>query len=1599
MSAATQVPIAVIGMACRTPGANDIDAFWRMLVEGRTGLRTASVEELRTMSVPSALVDHDSFVPVAPELDEPFCFDAEYFGVSPMEAALIDPQIRIGLETAHAAFDDAAVAPGPELGAVGCFVGASLGTYLLDHLASDRDGLEQHGGLRLLSGNDRDHLAGQISYRLDLRGPPVAVGAACASSLVAIDIAARRLAEGELEYALAGGVSLHFPLQHGYLHQAGSIYSREGKCRAFDQAADGVTPGAGAAMVLLRRLDDAIASGDPIRAVLLGSAVSGDGGQKLGYSAPSENGQLAAISRAWERASVKPETAGLIEGHGTGTSLGDAIEIAALSRALSGARCDLGSVKSNIGHLDVAAGAISFIKVALALEKGIVPPTLHVTKPMADLAGSSAEFTLPTTARLWPDDRDRIAGVSSFGIGGANAHAVLAAFDAADTPLGDLSEANGPVPLGIAAADAPALGRLAKVMLSHLRSGETVALEDLALTLAVRAGGMPQRAITVVGTIAEACDWLEGLVEQELSALVADTVQDSDFAAVAHAFVEDCDSELLIAHLQEMGAKRIHLPPYPFARTEFRLPIPERHEAERTVIDQPLKVLIERSLATAETVQTIARRPGLTDALNDLCHAVAWQSLLTLDGVRESQVRDLAELSGIANADPSMQPLLAALHTLADRRPAGLPNEDLEQAKQVVTDADPAFAPLAELLAGLAPQLVEAVRSSEAGESALYGGVNSTLLADTFASLPEYREVGRVADAVAAAIAQHAALRDKPLRILEFGAGTGVLSRPLADTLQATGTQLTVTDEAKGFVDLLHDQLGDNPNIEVRRFDIMREPLTQGFEEHSFDLVLGLDVIHVLGDLHTGLQMLRRLLRSGGQMLLLESSEPTAWDALIWGRSRHWWQSQAGPLGPLRGAEEWRSAIADCGLPLRVDLAEPASMEAGSDTAILLLTDQGQEHRELADWFYAPTLSPVSPRPSTSDADERPLVVIAPQSGPASQIVDQVWQAETPMLICHPTTDVDASARDGVTIEPDSPEQLRHAIEAAGGSGRSLRIVHAASLLPDEQVGTETRRRLGYQSLVALAKALAGTGSAEGTSIVVLTEGICSIRGDEAIDPAACLIDGPVQLLPRELPGLTASRLDLCRKEFAANPELAAQEALKLLQTPPDVPLVALRGHRLWREALEHICLESKADPARLVQPGTSVLVAGGVGAMGAALGQAFADVPSLTLLVASRSLPDTEIADLAALQQLRDKGEIDQQAQERLAELAGGRASLQLCRLDIGDAEALARLDRRMSDAGRPIRAVIHAAGTPDRGGIMSRRDRVDDDVALRAKLGGVAAINQVYAGRNLDLIVLCASLGSFLPRLKFGEVGYVAANLALSRGATALRQGGCGRALAISWTDWAGSGMWHEAQQRLRSDYDLREEQIMAMPDLLSAISPDQGRQAFHRALSMADTDHLLVCAQPLARLLKRHDAYGLEDHEAFLDSLSLKRRRKSASKDSTPAKEAGADAPPGGGDISQRLTAIWRDLLGIDEIGLDDDFFELGGDSLLGIRILNRLREDFGVSDSLVELMETPTIRSLSARVEALSKRDGDHAGADAEKPDRSDEMADGFTEIRL
>ena len=1564
--------VAVIGMAGRFSRSPTLEDLWANLRDGVECISWFSDEELAAAGVGLATLGRPEYVRAHGALAGIESFDAAFFGLTPREAELLDPQKRLLLECAWEAMEHAGYDPARPPGPVGVFAGVSSATYLLNNLLANPGALAAAGYDQVALASEKDFLVSLISYKLNLQGPSVNVQTACSTSLAAIHLACQSVLGYQCDMALAGGVSIKVPQVCGYLYQEGGIASPDGHCRAFDERAQGTVGGSGAGMVALRRLEDALADGDNIWAVILGTAMNNDGSAKVGFTAPSVEGQSRVIAQALALAGVEPESIGYVEAHGTGTPLGDPIEMAALHRvfrrsAARRERCALGSVKTNLGHLDAAAGVAGFIKAVLALAHRQIPPSLHFAQPSSRIDWSGSPFYVNTALAAWGSAGPRRAGVSSFGIGGTNVHVVLEEAPAAPPPA--------PSPpswrlLRLSARTEPALERMSDRLAAHLRAHPEQELADVAHTLeAGRHAFACRRAVLCRGredaaAVLETRDperlWT-GLPELPAGAATTPAAASAGerpvtfllaglgdhYEGMAHglyrsvpAFREELDRCLDAARSLGLDLGPVLLPPAAAAAAGVPPGPPS------------LRRMLGRDGGERGRDDALDRTPLAQPAL--FAVEVALARLLMRCGLAPDSLLGYSLGEYVAACLAGVFSLADALWVVAERARAiaELPPGAMLAVPLGEAEITPLLTGSLGLAAVNGPDL-----SVVAGPPAEIAALERQLAAR---GLALHRP--RVAHAFHCALMEP--LRGRLARLL-----AGVERQPPAVPLlsNVTGTWLRAEEAVDPAYWTRHlcrtVRFGDAAG------ELLREPARAFVEVGPGASLSSLVLQHpACGRGHLAVPTLR-----------------PAWDRqadeafLLGGLGRLWLAGVEVDASPAAAGGPPGRRVALPGYPFerqRCWIEPDQAAAAGAAPA-----GWRGKHPDLAAWFYAPVWreSILPPQGGLEQA--------GPGAGEWLLFTDRqgLGTALAEILARRAgvtTVEIGESfARTGdraYALAPRRAADYLALLDDLAGHGRLPgHIVHLFSVT-EEVPGdlapavAEARQELGFLSLLGLAQALAARGVGGGLAITVVANGLHDVTGREPLSPEKATLLGPSLVIPQELPGVSCRCLDVVLPDGAGAETMArlAAELAGELAAAAAEPVVACRGRRRWVQELAPIRLADGNGGATCLRPGGAYLVTGGTGGIGLALAELLARQAGARLALLGRTgLPPRQEWD-----RLLAAGAGDRVARRigriRRIEAAGGE--VMVLAAEVSDAGAMREALRQVRERFGPLHGVIHAAGVAA-GGLLALRTEEQVCETFAAKLTGTLVLAELLRGEPLDFMLLCSSLSSILGGV--GQADYCAANAFLDAFAVARAAAGGPPVVAVNWDTWKDVGMAVEGEAPATVRL-LREHQLQ---------------------YAIAEAEGVEICRRILCRPLPR-----LAVSTRHLPSLIAWARRPGTAEQelaATPpaAGRAGlrqAYAPPRN-QLEETLAAIWQEVLGVERPGIHDPFLDLGGHSLLAMRVTAKVQRQYGVHLPLRAVLESPTIALQAvAIVEDLARQAGgdEQAALIAELAGLSDEEAD-------
>ncbi|MHC5747806.1 MAG: type I polyketide synthase [Nostoc sp.] len=1516
--------IAIIGMAGRFPGASKVDQFWQNLRDGLESISFFTEEELVSAGVDPGLRNDPNYVKAKGVLENIELFDGSFFGFSPREAEITDPQHRLFIECVWEALEDAGYDSETYSGQIGLFAGVAVSTYLLFNLYSNQDLMESVDSFQTLIGNDKDFLPTQVSYKLNLKGPSINVQTACSTSLVAVHLACQSLLNGESDITLAGGVSLSIPQKTGYYYQQGGIHSPDGHCRAFDSQAQGTVGGNGLGIVVLKRLEDAIADGDFIHAIIKGSAVNNDGSLKVGYTAPSVDGQREVILEALALAGVEPETVTYVETHGTGTILGDPIEIKALTEAFRASTnkksfCAIGSVKSNIGHLNTAAGVTGLIKTVLALKHQQIPPSLHFQEPNPQIDFANSPFYVNTKLLEWQTNgTPRRAGVSSFGIGGTNAHVILE-----EAPAIPASSSSRPWQLlVISAKTSTALETLTVQLSAHLQQNPEINIADVAYTLQVGRQAFNHRRIVLCRDLEDAVKALANLDPQRVftnyykpshcPVIFMFSGQGAQYVNMAKELYE---SEATFK--QHIDNCAVILQPHLGLDIRFLL-YPREEDTEtaslqlqQTALTQSALFVIEYSLA-----QLFMEWGIHPEAM--IGHSIGEYVAATIAGV--FSLEDI--LTIVAKRGQLMQQLPTG-SMLAIR----LPEKDV----QLLLDVQSLYQNYLQIAVINSPS------------SCVVSGTNEAV----------------------AALEKQLSSQGIECRLLHTShAFHSMMMEPILEEFLHLVKTVKLNPPRMGFISnitgsWITNEQATNPNYwsqhlrQTVRFSNGISHLIQQFEgvflevgpgrtlstltkqhlDKNYKQVVLTSLHHVkeqVSDSNLLLQTLGRLWLSGVEI---------DWSGFYTYEQRH-----RLPL-PTYSFERQRYWI-----------------EANQDATLTIKQQQSTDKKpNIADWFYLPRWKESTPFEffQKDKLAEQKLcwLVFVDTYGVGAEITERLKQQGQDVISIKAADNFAKLSECTYAINPQQKDDYDTLLQALGEQNWTPQgIAHFWSLtsndtLFNQGLGKQTQlqlrydffedcQNLGFYSLLFLTQALAKQNIIEPVKLMVVTSNIYDVTGSENLCPEKATILGSCKVIPQEYPNITCCCFDVVLGGSETKPSDKLVDYL-LTEFAAQVTgnVVAYRGHHRWIQTYEPICLDESIVARTRLKKGGVYLITGGLGGVGLVLAEYLAKtVQAKLILLGRKDLPEKyQWQEWLATHDEQDS--ISRKIRKLQGILALG-AEVLVISADVANEQQMHNAIAIATKKFGGINGVIHAAGNvEDARCAIVETSKAEAQSQFHPKVYGLFVLEKVLQGQELDFCQLTSSLASVLGGLGF--ISYSAANIFMDAFVHNYNQTNSCPWSSVNWDGW---GIEEEQQNtgviETSSKYSM---------------TPKVGTDLFERLVSIYEVPQVVVSTGDLQARFEQW--IKLES----LHTKELSNKEDLFSKHQRPNLHT-AYVPPKN-EIEQNIAIIWQQVLGIEEVGINDNFFELGGDSLLGIQIISLLRKIFQMHLSLRSMLDEPTIAGMS------------------------------------
>jgi phthiocerol/phenolphthiocerol synthesis type-I polyketide synthase E len=1508
--------IAIVGISCRFPGSSNPGQFWENLRDGVESITFLNPEELEPSCIDQANPNDPNYVSAASILCDIELFDAAFFGYLPREAEVMDPQHRLFLECAWEALEDSGTDPKSYGGPIGVFAGARTNTYLFN-LFSNREKVGSLGSFEIGLGNDLAFLPARVSYKLDLTGPSYAIHTACSTSLVAVHLACQSLLIAECDMALAGGVAINIPHRTGYLYQPGGIVSADGHCRVFDVDAQGTIFGSGIGVVALKRLADALAERDNIYAIIKGSATNNDGASKASFTAPSVHHQTEVILEALANAGVGPETISYIEAHGTGTALGDPIEIHALTRAFRSSTsdsqfCAVGSVKSNVGHLDAAAGMAGLIKTVLALKHKQLPPSLHFRQPNPQIDFANSPFYVNSQLREWRANGSQLrAGVSSFGVGGTNAHVVLE-----EAPEIEPDDASREYQLIVVSARSEsALEMASRNLARHLEEHAEEKLADVAYTLAVGRRRMDHRRMVVCRNVSEAVRLLESNEPRQTFSANRECLpprlvfmfpgQGSQYLNMGRRLYEgeeEFRNQVIWcaeALKERLGVDLRHAL-YPPAGKEAEA----EEELNETRITQPALFVVEYALARQLEKWGIKADAMIGHSLGEYVAACLAGVMRIEDAL--SLVSRRGELMQEAGGGGMVAVMMDEAEAEEMIKGSGLGIAAVNGPRQVVISGENREI----------DKLIE-----ELGKE---GRVNNKRL-----KTRQAYHSRMMAAAAASYVKEVEKVKLRPGRI-EFISN---LSGKVARAEEVTdafywGRQMR---ECVRFGEGI-EELAKSPGViflEVGPGEVLSKLVSQSASRAANHVI-----IPTMGDLTETQTDSANLAMAIGKLWMAGAE-------IDWG-------------GYYEGEERRKVSLPTYPFERRRHWIDPKGMVEESRHS-----RAGGKRKDMKEWFYVPgwerkELLRNGGSAGAEGEKKRKYIVMEGRSSVCRGLVERLIE-ETAEVIRVRAGESYRSVGEKeyemrVGEKQDYEELLK---EVVSEKAEVIEIVHLWGVGEDgdrqegmqPEVGFGREQQRGFYSLLYLAQAIAELNISSPIKINVICDNLHQVSGEEKILPEKSTALAFCKVIPQEVPNFSCRSIDIVMPPSGSKEEmrLINQLVAEIAADSPDV-VIALRGNRRWVHSYEHLYLEGRTQPVRPLRVNGVYLITGGLGGVGLLIAEYLARTVQARLILTGRSFfpKKNEWAHWLASHEYDDETSVKIR---RLQAMEAAGAKIDVASVNITDE---ARMQALVANALRQygaLHGVLHAAGVTSGPSVFSPFTEISISEAesqFQPKAYGLYVLERALRNIDIDFCLLFSSNASVLGGL--GLVAYSAANTFMD--AFALSRGSANQFpwISAAWDPWP-----EETKKYI--DYQTSLDQY--------AMSSDESVEAFNRLVTSAPEGLVVVSTGDLSARLDlwiNHDREG-----SALETMAATTHPRSNIRGEFVAPR---------NKIEQDIYEIWRDILGSESVSIHDNFFfDLGGHSLLAIRIVGRLRKHFQMDIPLDKFFQSPTIAGLAKMLEAM------------------------------
>ncbi|MBY7142453.1 amino acid adenylation domain-containing protein [Virgibacillus sp. NKC19-3] len=1474
--------IAIIGIGARLPDNLDLEEFWKSLIKGKESV---------TFFDNTNIKEKENYVKAHAKLKDIDLFDANFFGLNPREAELLDPQQRLLLECSFEALEDAGYRTLINNN-IGIFGGVSYNTYFINNILKSNRNFDKYS-VYLSNGNDFSST--RAAYLLNLNGPSVNIQTACSTSLVSLHVACQNILDNKCRIALAGGATVQVPQNAGYEYKKNGIKSKDGHCKAFDANSTGFVGGNGAGIVVLKRLEEAIKDKDQVYAVIKGSAINNDGNSKVSYTAPSVKGQSEVIRKALINADINPETISYVEAHGTGTQLGDPIEVAALTKAFRAGTdknqyCALGSVKSNIGHLDAAAGVAGLIKTALALKHKVIPPTVHFKEPNPNIDFENSPFYVNTELEKWKTDPGvpRRAGVSSFGMGGTNAHVVL---EEAPEKYEETSPPKTSWQLiQWSTKTETALEMATENLEEYLKSNRNQSLADIAFTLQVGRENFKYRRYAVVSNIEDAVKAIENrkFISSHNEGVLPVTFmfpgQGTQYINMSKEIYETEDEfkeqlDYCAEQLKTLIDVDIREIIFPSSDQDDKA----KDLLSQTYVTQPALFAIEYSLA--KMLMNIGVNPG-----SMIGHSIGEYAAACISGVLslDDALRIVSNRGRLIQSLPKGKMLAVMLDekklrsVIEDQLSIAVINNDNQC---VVSGELQQIDRLEEKLRGM-EIVTQRLETSHAFHSYMmepiledFRQVLKTVQFHT-PSIPFISNLTGtwITDSEAMSAdywVQH--LRET----VRFAGGIGTILESSPCIMMEVGPGHTLSN----FVNL-------HPSFEKQK--------TITCLRHSKD---------PKSDNQTLLQALGELWLSGHDI---------NWDIY---HKNEGCRRISLPTYPFERKRYW---------------VEPSSTQIHYSSKM----DQGLINTNNEE-LYIKTWKRISLKNNPIKiSDKKCWIVLMDDYGVGNSICSRLEQNNQKVI------KVFLNEKDNFCDNTNLSWYIDPSINQFKGmlskllesnikpdiliNAHNLRIIDDNHRLGNSELLMESKK--SYYLMLYMVQAYENIFKNRPLKIINLTNDLYNIIGIEKINPIASTSIGLCKIIPQEIPSISCKNIDMSN-DFLLNKEKIYKVLLnEIFTSSKNINVVAHRGNYLWEPSFEVYDSSIGSNGIELYEQNT-YLVIGGLGKIGLTnvhfISQYMEE--GKIIIIGRSKFPSQDNWDYYLSLNLND--EITKKI-HLLKDVIHKRIEIVYIQSDLSDKSSISS---KLSNYSQDIKGVFFAAGLSDINNYSSvlSLDNTKSEAQFKSKLDGIVTINNILNYNQLDFYIINSSISTTLGGLGFGA--YNAANFFLDTYSSILRSKGFQNVITINWDSWKLDNQKDEKLLELINNSNGQE-----LND--SKFDHNKGLEILKKVVSNFD-DFIVATTSLEERITKsiRTDNNNFIEHSHKKSNGLLSEKQ-----------------------LIKELTNIWSEYLGLSNIRPDDNFFDVGGNSLYAVNVNNQITKEFGIELSLIDIYEFPTINSLVKKI---------------------------------